>query len=142
VPRAARFAHVEHAEHGHEGATIFHHRGRGTLGDPQRIQWAQSRDQIHTAFPGLDHLDRVVWLEGVVKDEALYTRKPGVIPVVGISFQHDAVGTFLREGEAFHQLVRPCAPRARAVEDSPVLLAPAEFAIELSVAHMQDAELD
>src|SRR5262249_15337623 len=43
----------------------------------------------------------------------------------------------------FHQLIRPSAPRARSVENSPLLLPPAtEFPVKLPVADVQPGEPD
>src|SRR5207248_11093904 len=62
------------------------------------------------------------------------------VPIIRIGFQDDAVRTFVREGEAFHQLVWSRAPRACAFDNSPTLLPPPEFAIELTVADMHDGQ--
>ena len=63
------------------------------------------------------------------------------IPIGEIRLQDDAVGTFIWQREAFYQLVRARAPRASAVDDSQVLLAPAHVAIKLAVAEMHGAQL-
>src|SRR5262249_40034600 len=60
--------------------------------------------------------------------------------IMRIGFQDDAVRALIREGEAFHQLVRARAPRASAIQNSPTLLPPPEFAIKLAIADMHDGQ--
>ena len=115
---------------------VFHHLGKGTLGHAQGVQGIQVRDQIHPAFPRLDEFHGVFLAQRVLKDDALQSWHAGGIPIGRMRFQDDAVRTFVRLREAFHQLVWARAPRASALDNSPALLPPAEFAIELAIAEM------
>ena len=114
---------------------------KGLCGHPQRLQRAQLSDQIHAPLAGLHQLHRVVLGQRVVKDDPLQPRQPGRVPILRIGFQDDPVRPFVWEGEAFHQLIRARAPRASALDNSPTLLPPAEFAIELAIADMHEDKL-
>jgi hypothetical protein len=80
-------------------------------------------------------------LQGIVKDNPLQPGEPRRVPIVQIGFQDDSIRTLIRCRDAFYQFVWARAPRASAFDDSPTLLSPAEFAIELTVAHMHGSEL-
>ena len=98
-------------------------------------------NQVHPPFTGLDQLYRLFLAERVVKDNPVQAGKTCRIPIGQIRLQDDPLRPFVRQGEAFHQLIWARAPRAGAVDDSPVLLAPPDLAIKLAVAEMHGAEL-
>src|SRR5882724_7189050 len=59
-----------------------------------------------------------------------------------MGFQDNPVRALLECGEAFHDLIRSRAPRARAVEHAPLLLPPAALGVKLLTGDMQRAALD
>ena len=92
-------------------------------------------------FTSFDEFERLLLLQGVVKDNPLQFGKPRGIPVVQIGFQNNSIRTLIGCRDAFYQFVWARAPRASAFNDSPTLLSPAELPIELAVAHMHGSEL-
>lgn len=95
---------------------------------------------LRLSFASFDQLHGVVLLQGVVKDDPSHPRQPGGVPVVRIGFQEHVFRTQIGGGDTFHQLIWACTPRTRHIEDSPILLPPAEVAMKLTVAHMQHGE--
>ena len=99
-------------------------------------------DQIHVPFAGLNQFQRCLWAQCIVKDNALHAREVFVIPIICVGLQDDVIGTLIERGESFRQLIRPRAPRASTVEDSPALLPPAMLGPKLTAADVHAAELD
>jgi hypothetical protein len=60
---------------------------------------------------------------------------------IAATLSQGLVGAFVRLGETFDQLIWARAPRAGAVDDSPVLLTPPDLAIKLAVAEVHRTEL-
>jgi hypothetical protein len=83
----------------------------------------------------------VVLIEGVVKDNAVQPGKSAVIPIHHLGFQDDSVRPLIGCRKPFHQLIRARAPRALSIDHSPVLRAPADVPIELTIRHVHDADL-
>src|SRR5215813_4621464 len=71
VPWAPHFPSIENAEHRRQRATVFHHLSKGTRGHSQRLEWAQTGDQVDLTFGSPDELDSLFLAHGVVKDNPL-----------------------------------------------------------------------
>ncbi len=95
----------------------------------------------HLSLCCLNSFEGIFVFDRVVKDDPLQPRKPTFVPIIQIGFQDHPIRTLLRCREPFYQLIRPRAPRACPLDNSPMLLAPPEFAIKLAIANMHDTEL-
>src|SRR5215831_15250837 len=142
APRASGLQHVELTEHRLEAPPTLHDGRRSALRDSQRFHRAQISDYIHPSLARLDDVDSVLLAQRVVEDDSLHVRRATLVPVIGVGFQDHPTRAPRRRGNSLDQLVGSRAPRARAVDDSPVLLAPTHFPVELAVGDVHDGELD